>query len=173
MAAVMGTILFTVLLCLLGLGVYFLLSGAVGVLDPYAPDERKTKKVTDGLSSPAGELYREYMALPESSRPFDDIIPILKALDENTGPAPNPDRRYHFVRWDKFVWNDGCNHRYCDFRGYYDLHVQIEKVAKALEEKERAMVLAKNQGRMLELETLIESLRTEAEIQNEVTKEIS
>lgn len=144
-----------------------------------------------GLSEVAQQVYKEYMSLPAESRPFDSIKDILMSLDKVTQHRAASRRnhfdanaysreRYSYYPSDypyKFGWSDarhphGCDHKDCEFKAYYALHVEIERVKKALAEKAQAMVESDNAHNVAMAEELVKALRDEAGIQQKVTAEL-
>lgn len=145
-----------------------------------------------GLSNVANRVYREYMELPVESRPFDNIRDILISLDKVTAGLGN-DRSEHFDKNDRtrkryahhydinsmypydFSWNAAnyCDHNTdCKYSAYYALHVEIERVKKALADKARALVESENAHNVSMAAELVKALRDEAGIQDKVTAEL-
>lgn len=138
------------------------------------------------LSPVARQLKWEYDALPTESRPWDDITSILVALDVKHSDKA-AERNNHFNdNWlplikhhcgpYKFKWHPHCGYcthmtaRSCEFRDYYALHDEIERVAESVREKERALKMAEIEPDLYQIEELMTSLRNESEINNEFTR---
>lgn len=152
--------------------------------------EPPPKSATADLSVPSKELYREYMELPEASRPFPDIISVLKGLDAATahnvqGRNDHYDGHYYMraagyssSTWQKmkFSWEPDFGPcasaryygRHCEFHIYRDLHDEIVKVKKELAATERALSVAQNAHHVDNARELMQHLRDEAKIQREV-----
>lgn len=142
---------------------------------------------TGKLSLPAQNILKEYMALPESSRPFHDIMPALEAMDARH------DRRGangHFKDYasSKFTWteasscNDFCVHtdtfrKYasvkpkCPYQEYVTLHENIAAVHEELEIQKRKAIETSTQAGYDILNDLNKALNQERKIINSVTKE--
>lgn len=133
---------------------------------------------TAGLTVVAGRLFYEYKALPADSRPFPDIIGVLKGLDDEH----SVDKKALIKHFNKnayvtnseykFSWDGRCGHIRCDFSTYKDLHDAIEEVSRAISEKERVIAEAKVVGRGDAAKELVKALRAEAGIQMQVTREL-
>lgn len=154
---------------------------------------------TKGLSRVAKKVYHEYMELPEDSRPFPDIVTMLRGLDAAT--AATPEARQHrsdhfdknsYMRKNYGSWNWGdvvftwgspdygrhCDHREggyssCPYAAYYTLHKEIQATKKSVEEKEAAIALSSNTHHLDMAKELAEALRSETKIQGQVTSEIT
>lgn len=140
-------------------------------------DKRRYGKAfpVHGMTQPAKQLFYEYTALPKDSRPFPDIISVLKGLDEFHSTDDDINGHFNTGNRDdgyKFSWNGRCGHVRCRPHDYVDLHRAIETVSRAIAEKERVIAEAKVAGRGDAAEQLVEALRAEADIQMQVTKEL-
>lgn len=143
-------------------------------------DKRRYGKAfpTHGMTKPAEKLFYEYTALPADSRPFPDIISVLKGLDEfhstddDINDHFNANRHLVDSPGYEFSWNGRCGHVRCRPHDYVELHRAIETVSRAIAEKERVIAEAKVAGRGDAAEQLVEALRAEADIQMQVTKEL-
>lgn len=133
---------------------------------------------TRGMSQPACHLFMEYTALPKDSRPFPDIVSVLRDLDEYhstdadiNGHFDNPfvDRSAGYT----FSWKTRCGHLNCRMSDYVDLHKAIESVSKALAAKEKALIEAKVAHRGESAKALAQALRDEAGIQRQVVEELA
>ena len=137
---------------------------------------RKKNRITRGLSVPARRLYDEYMELDVENRPFDNIVPLLRALDEKTAPqAEKRDNHFFVATRSGFEWSwtgsyRRCYHddERCALTEYKNLHDTIDEVKEAVEEKNYVLQMAKAKPDLDMLNELMNSLRSEANIQREV-----
>lgn len=141
------------------------------------------------LSDVAKHVRKEYLSLPEDSRPFPDIDSVLLGLDAATSHNATG-RHEHFnsngyMRQKygdhhgyQFSWDGDhhqpcrSNHRICDFSAYYVLHVEIQELLRQIAMKERALNLSANADKVDQARNLVEALRQEREIQRQVTREL-
>lgn len=161
------------------------------------PSKKEVDPTAD-LSPQSKAIYNEYMELPLESRPFDNIKDILLALDATM--RFNPDFTNHFddnywmrhqgysdsFRKMDFSWTarsvrdkrglssylQVCDHKNCEFSTYHDMHLEIQGVKKALDNKARALVVSDNAHNVSMADELIEALRIEAGIQKSATESI-
>lgn len=152
---------------------------------------------TKGMSSVGKHLYKEYMGLPEDSRPNYDIVAVIRGLDEATshdvqGRKDHYDENYYMRSkgydanlWSyEFSWSptrrgtgyDRCASTHsrngCEFHAYYDIYVEICKLKKQLAAKERALNSVLSERKVAAAQELLDALRAEQLIQYDVTKEL-
>lgn len=133
---------------------------------------------TRGMSAPARQLFHEYTDLPKDSRPFPNILSVLKGLDDLHSVDDDidghfDDNRYVHDAGYQFSWSAGrCGHKNCRPSDYVELHRAIEEVSRAIVAKERVIAEAKVAHRGDAAKELVEALRREASIQMEVTREL-
>lgn len=141
---------------------------------------------TKGLTPQSKHLYHKYMALPVESRPFPDVVSILKGMDERHSADADKFRNHfnenflppikQYIGSYKFRWSANgsnyCTHKSCEFKDYGAICAAIEAVQQSVDDRERAILAAKTAGAGDMAQELIAALRSEASIQNQVTKEL-
>lgn len=142
---------------------------------------------TGKLSLPAQNILKEYMALPESSRPMIDIMPALEAMDARHDRR-GANRHFKDYASSKFTWteasscNDFCVHtktfrKYasvkpkCPYQEYVTLHENIAAVHKELDIQKSKAIEASTQVGYDILTDLNKALNQERKIINSVTEE--
>lgn len=140
-----------------------------------------------GLSEVARQLVKEYDELPEESRPFPDIIPMVRGLDAKIAVDSVRRARHFDERWlpytkvqqsgdYQFSWNArgaaNCQHRqHCPFHEYVELHRAIMLVKKALDRKERAILASTYASDTDMIGELMTRLRDEAQLQDDFVRD--
>lgn len=176
--------LFFGLLVVIGfpLGVFLMVAWATGFLGVDT-----VKGWTNKLSLPAQYILKEYMALPESSRPMLDIMPALEAMDARHN-IRGANKHFKDYASSKFTWteasscNDFCVHtktfrKYanvkprCPYQEYVTLHENIAAVHRELNLQKRKAIEASTQVGYDVLDELNAALNQERKIINSVTKE--
>lgn len=129
------------------------------------------------LSAPSQHLLKEYYALPEDHRPDVDMHAMLQALDtKHQDKSVNG----HFVRWGGestyFTWD--CNLSWqqrdeCEYRDYHNMHKEMAGIQKDLKDREHTLAMARAEHELGQVEEFTERLRSERELIQEVTKELT
>lgn len=154
---------------------------------PVLTNERK------GLSAPAKSVMKSWDELSDDNRPDEDILSMLRALDIKYGvTAVNNHFRVSDIgnysyehdggRYTslfenyKFSWKslDGCDHgKRCKFPEYKALADSINGVVKAAKEQAHALEISGVQHNLDAITRVTERMRSEREIIESVTKELS
>lgn len=161
-----------------------------------ALSERKSKALPENksrLSAPAKSVMKSWDELSDDNRPDEDILSMLKALDLKYGitTVNNHFRvsemgNYSYERdggrypslFDtyKFSWKslDGCDHgKRCRFSEYKALADSINGVVKAAKEQAHALEISGVQHNLDAVARVTERMRSEREIIESVTKELT
>lgn len=146
-----------------------------------------------GLSAASRSIMKHWDELPKDSRPDEDILSMLKALDIKYGvnEVNNHFRisdvgDYSYERNGHlypslfqdyvFSWksHDGCKHQTaCKFPEYKPLATSIHQVNEAAKAQARALQVAGVQHNIDAVARLTDRMRSEREIIESVTKELT
>lgn len=140
----------------------------------------KKSAPTITMSWPARTILEAYNDLPLDNRPYDDIENLLKALDikYNMGRTDrhfkliNPRTGLGFHEWHHKYRNNGCHDEVCPYHEYKDMFDAISVIKTRLREQEHAFRVAGVQNDLNMVEELMNRLRTEEGLINEVTQEL-
>lgn len=146
---------------------------------PLSLPSRKGSKELRGMSEPGRKLVGQYKALPVSSRPSYDVVAMVRALDEKYGVKQVTDA-YVYMRRDysnsgrlyhtEFKWNvDSARLKYPE---YIKMHVAMNKISKAVAEREESLKLQRLSGRLSQVDAFVEDAHESATIIKDVTKEL-
>lgn len=153
-------------------------SYAMGSIQPH----QIAQKHFNALSPVAKQLVKEYKSLPVESRPVENIIPLVRSLDETTRDPLKRDRHfdknwlnaakyqngpYHFT-WDTRY---GCRHDSCNYSEYGKLHNLIQDVHDSIVAKELAVIESNNSSTKDMAKELEAGLRREIELNKEFVRE--
>lgn len=149
----------------------------------------RNKKANNTLSLPAQVIMKAYNKLPEDSQRAHDLEPKLKMLDEQLGinevnkhfQETQRDYSGDGSRFTKvFTW-DMCSNRLhgysmddngiCKYRVYKDINNEIKALQSAVDKRAAAEQRAGIDA--VGVNTILEDIRQERSIVEQVTKELS
>lgn len=128
-------------------------------------DKKKTEKKEpeERVSRYGKRVIEAYRALPTAAQNAGDIVVVVKMLDAKYPGIDGHAGGWHCITMDKY---------HCSFKEYHQLLRSIETAKKAYEEQERVLKVA-NLGGSEMASILIENLRKEAKLVNQVTSQFT
>lgn len=169
------------IVALLGILIFALTFVWMAEINPFSLIHLPSKKdkSLDGLSSPAKELVKKYNALPETNKPYANMVDMLKALDVkhsmNEVNIHFSEDRYSYDGPDsEFTWRCICKQygRRCQFIEYHNIREAIQDIQESLKKQAHALEVSKVAHDLNSIEAFTMSLREESTIIDTVTREL-
>lgn len=133
-------------------------------------------KTVRHLSWPAREIVSAYNKLPESNKPYANILYVVEALDVKYGGKEAVDKRFTVSGYDSSYrsWR-ACHscHRGCIHAAYKEIYDGINAIRTSLKEREHELEIAGVTDGLHAAKELTEALRQERDLIKETTKEIA
>ena len=164
------------------MSVYILVAAFIGLLyigygywsESWLPFRKKPVDMEASWATKT--LLEEFKALPDGHRPYteDELRESLIALDKKyTIEVVNAHFEYYPLSgWSG--WWSACQmaRAKCEMPQYYELHKAIASITLAVANQKHALMMAGIQDELSRTDELTKRLREEAEIVNDVTKQL-